>query len=144
MNYVSRNEYAILGYVAAHPNCNINEICVGLGKKPNGYGTKVLNLHLRGLLARTGKRREYRYSRTEIPCEIRRKPQVQQPWSRSNKASPEYESIKLTSKQEAILSANLHLPRRQLATMVGIEKIELNLYMEKHGIQSKYKPIREE
>ncbi|OMF35213.1 hypothetical protein BK133_10905 [Paenibacillus sp. FSL H8-0548] len=104
----------------------------------NGYLIGSLQwLVEKGLVNKEGVTRQYRYSRTEIEFVVvsdrEHKDAAQDPDEIAN----HLKSMRPTAEQRQFLNKHKHLPRRELASRLGLTKLEINHVLLQMGIGKK-------
>lgn len=148
MVLISKQQAQALSYVIEHPWSTLTEIRTATGISVTSIPSVMMKLLERSLVERMGVDKHYKYKYTGLPYEINTKKFVPPPPKKAEVSLDgmlqDLVSIELTDDQLIYLRGHTHLPRRELSRKLGISKLELNQYMDRNGIKSKHKPIREE
>lgn len=144
MIYISERQKRILDCIIANPGLKYGEIYANVGNIRGAFSAHLKHLSDSGLVIKKGKVKKFNYFYSGKPFTVGRPPKVDLGLPVEDHLLQSMADVELSETQHQRLLDNLQLPRRQLATMLGISKLQLNQYMEQHGIKSKYKPIREE
>lgn len=105
-----------------------------LSEMSHGHISGVMSdLNRLGLLIKDGKPKGFEYRVKDIPVKIRGETDVEETIKVPDSLLESLMTFTFTTKQLEIVRANKHLTRRELAKLLGIPKLELNIAMERMG-----------
>jgi DNA-binding Lrp family transcriptional regulator len=128
---ISKAQKDVADFIGANPDCLYGDIWRGMpaGFKEPNLGPILSELIRKGIVSREGRVKSYRYILTgSAYTDVR---EAKEP---GDELDPLLESIakaSLTPEQIKLYKENRKLPRRQLAKLLGISKLELNQALDK-------------
>ncbi|GKU79798.1 helix-turn-helix domain-containing protein [Paenibacillus sp. L3-i20] len=135
MVVVTERQQGVLKLIEANEGISIKELLQLVYNSQSSLSGIMTNLVNKGLIRKAGSKRECRYYPTGVDYSV--KSDITPRGVLNDELLNNLSNIEMTEEKLKDLHANLHLPRRQLAALLGISKLVLNQYMDKHEITSK-------